>query len=291
MLRKAITTDQKIDLARTGMRAALQTRFEFGAGLEEPICIYSVCDRLGVPVRFIDVSMEGIYRPTPVPRIFLSAHRPLVRRHFNCGHELGHHIFGHGATLDEAKERAESYEDRSPDEFLVDCFAGHLLMPVLGIRNAFSRRGNMPTSASPKDILAVATEFAVGYETLVTQLNLSLRDITTTRRHELIRARPKLRRAIVPEAITGELALLDQHFTTPTLDIEINHLVVAPPGALAVNDIIVRAGETPFGPIFRAVKRGSTELFIPHGSWGATLRVAPEHFIGLARFRYLEDDE
>jgi hypothetical protein len=45
-----------------------------------------------------------------------------------------------------------------------------------------------------------------------------------------------------------------------------------------------------FGKVFKAVKRGTVELVVPKSSWAVSIRIAPERFVGLARFRYLEDD-
>jgi len=42
--------------------------------------------------------MEGMYYRGDPARIVIGARRPLSRRNFTCGHELGHHIFGHGST-------------------------------------------------------------------------------------------------------------------------------------------------------------------------------------------------
>ena len=290
MPRRTINWEQKRELGREAMHAAMETRFELSIGLEEPICAYAACERLGVLVRFVDVNMEGMYRPQGGPRIFLSVHRPLVRRHFNCAHELGHHMFGHGARLDELRENAEAYDDRHPNEFLVDAFAGHLLMPVLGIRRAFSRRRIRTGAARPKDILAIATEFGVGYETLLTQLAFSFKDITRGRRNELLVARLAFRRAIVAEATGQEIVLVDEHFSASTLDVEVNHLIVAPGNTTTADETVLPAGETPFGPVFRAAQRGFGELSIHGTPWSVTVRVAPKRFTGLARYRHLEDE-
>jgi hypothetical protein len=55
-----ISRQEKIELARDAMQATIDVRFQLGVGLEEPICTYSACERLGVPVRFVDISMEGM---------------------------------------------------------------------------------------------------------------------------------------------------------------------------------------------------------------------------------------
>ena len=289
--RRTVSWQDKQDLARTAAHAAMGVRFDLGMDLEEPISAYTACERVGVLVRFVDIDMEGIYQRSTVSRIFLSVRRPLVRRHFNCAHELGHHVFGHGASLDQLREDDGAYNARHPDEFLVDCFAAHLLMPVLGIRRAFSHRQTKAEDAEPKDVLAVASEFGVGYETLLTHLAFSLSDITISRRDELMRARQAFRRELLGEAASSGVALLDEQSVAPTLDVEVNYLIVAPRGTVASGDIVRPVGTSLFGDLFRASYRGAVDLSVPGTRWAVTIRVAPERFVGLAKYRYLEDDE
>jgi Zn-dependent peptidase ImmA (M78 family) len=290
MSQPIITWNEKVGLARKAMRAAMDVRFDLGLGLEEPICCYDVCERMGVPVRFVGISMEGVYSPKPIPRILLSALRPLARRHFNCAHELGHHVFGHGSTLDELQEALRESDNLSPEEFIVNSFAGHLLMPVLGIRRAFSRRMLKPSGAQPHEVLAIACEFGVAYDALVTQLAFCLRDINPARRLELLKARPALSRALLPQ-FGGSVAFLDSKFSAATLDVEENHFVVAPIGALGSSGCIMPLGSTNFGALLKLPKRGIFELFIPATSWTLSIRVTKQNYVGLARFRHLEGAE
>jgi Zn-dependent peptidase ImmA (M78 family) len=284
-----LTRNEKIELAREAMHAAMEVRFQAGISVEEPICVYAACERLGVKVRFIDISMEGIYRPRP-PKILLSALRPLGRRSFNCAHEHGHWYFGHSATLHALADALQLYNDETPEELLADSFAGHLLMPVLGIRRAFARRNIEASLASPEQILAVACEFGVGYDALVTHLAVSLLDISHGRRMELLRGRQVLKRRMGHSGITGSVALLDEQFMAPTLDVEVEHTLVAPAGSVADGENLHRVGETVFGTVFRAVKRGRSELHLPRTGWLASIRIAPKNFVGLAKYRHLEED-
>lgn len=89
------------------MLKSIEVQKEAGLALNSPICIYDLCDRLNVTVRFVDISMEGTYYKGENPRILLSALRPLPRRNFTCAHELGHHVFGHGSTIDDLIEDSE----------------------------------------------------------------------------------------------------------------------------------------------------------------------------------------
>lgn len=64
-------------IARRAMSAALRTRLASGYGLEEPICVYDLAEKLGIEVRFLDLpSMEGMYAPGSPPSIIVSSRCP-----------------------------------------------------------------------------------------------------------------------------------------------------------------------------------------------------------------------
>jgi hypothetical protein len=130
----------------------------------------------------------------------------------------------------------------------------------------------------------------LAYSSLVTQLAVSLKDISFGRRRELLDARPVLRRSMVPKGTVGAIAFLDRRFSAASHDVEINHNLIVPVDAIPNNDCLAYVGNTMFGKVFKAVKRGTVELVVPKSSWAVSIRIAPEHFVGLARFRYLEDD-
>ena len=79
-------------LATQAMQAAIASRAKAKLDQHGPICIYGLCETLGVTVRFNNINMEGMYQRGAPPRIHLSARRPLPRRAYNCAHELGHHV-------------------------------------------------------------------------------------------------------------------------------------------------------------------------------------------------------
>src|ERR1700683_394251 len=91
-------------LATRSMQASIAARLKAQCDLVAPISIYDVATKLGVRVTFNNINMEGMYQRGSPPRIHLSALRPLVRRTYNCGHELGHHELGHGSSIDELRE-------------------------------------------------------------------------------------------------------------------------------------------------------------------------------------------
>ncbi|MGH9808928.1 MAG: ImmA/IrrE family metallo-endopeptidase, partial [Terriglobia bacterium] len=163
------------------MRAAIATRARARLDQHGPVCIYGLCDELGVSVRFNNINMEGMYQGGSPPRIHLSARRPLARRTYNCAHELGHHVFGHGSSIDELREEAKDHAWDEPKEFLADTFAGFLLMPIVGLRRAFAVRGWVPETATPAQMFTVACDFGVGYGTLLTHLSAGVNTISRAR--------------------------------------------------------------------------------------------------------------
>ncbi|MET4312704.1 ImmA/IrrE family metallo-endopeptidase [Bradyrhizobium sp. RT4b] len=276
-------------LATQAMQAAAATRAKAKLDQSGPICIYGLCDSLGVTVRFNKINMEGMYQRGALPRIHLSARRPLARRTYNCAHELGHHVFGHGSSIDELREdaKAEPWED--PKEFLADTFAGFILMPIIGLRSAFSVRGWVPEKATPAQMFTVACEFGVGYATLLTHLSAGVNMLSRTRASVLQRVKPKaLRAEILGTLVSEPLIVADQHRISPTLDAEINTLLLLPPGTEVASGSLVYERDLDDGRLFRAVRPGIVQANV--GTWAAFMRIAPEEYAGLAQYRHLEED-
>jgi Zn-dependent peptidase ImmA (M78 family) len=96
-------------LATQAMQAATATRAKAKLDQAGPNLRLCPLRRAGrVAVRFNDINMEGMYQRGAPPRIHVSARRPLPRRAYNCAHELGHHVFGHGSSIDELREDAKA---------------------------------------------------------------------------------------------------------------------------------------------------------------------------------------
>jgi Zn-dependent peptidase ImmA (M78 family) len=108
------------NLAREALEQALEVREEAEIAFNVPLCVYGLCDRLRIRVQFVEINMEGLYLASERPLIQISSLRPLGRRVFNCSHELGHHVFSHGSTLDELQEERQATGNLNPKEFLVN---------------------------------------------------------------------------------------------------------------------------------------------------------------------------
>ncbi len=277
-------------LVMKGMQASIRVRTEAGIDLKSPTCVYGLCDALGVTVRFNDINMEGMYDREPKPRIHVSALRPLARRTFTCAHELGHHVFGHGSTIDELRDDQSKNAERPPNEVLADAFAAFVMMPTLGLREAFTRRGLDPNRASALDIYAIACNFGVGQSTLVNHLAYGIGIITPVQRAALGRITPKMiRTEILGETVQEPLTVSDQYWNSPTLDAEEGALLLLPAGVIVDTAILMPERDLAGKRLFRAAKPGITRVAIPGTSWATYVRVARRQYVGLAHYRHLED--
>ena len=276
--------------AHQAMVAAIETRAKVALDQYSPICIYELCRSLGVRVRFCDINMEGMYQRSTPPRIFLSSLRPLPRRIFNCAHELGHHVFKHGSTIDELQDCAGASGILDHREIMADTFAGFVLMPTIGLRHAFATRNCTPETATALQIFKIACEFGVGYATLVTHLSAGVKLLSRTCAASLLRVQPKAIRAQVLGAVVPEpLVIVDRCSVARTLDVETGMLLLLPRGSVLQGDGLAHHVDLPSGRLFRALRPGITQATTRDGTWSTFIRVAPEAYVGLAEYRHLSD--
>lgn len=277
-------------LVMQGMQASITARTKAGLDLQSPICIYGLCEAHNVNVRFNDINMEGMYDRQPKPRIHVSALRPLARRTFTCAHELGHHVFGHGSTIDELRDDHAQNSDRPPNEVLADSFAAFVLMPTLGLREAFVKRGLDPNKASALDMYAIACNFGVGQATLVNHLAYGIGMISSVQRAQLGRITPKMiRTELLGQVVSEPLTIADQHWNSPTIDMEQGALLMLPSGVVVDTAMLMPERDLAGGRLFRAMKVGITRVVIPGSSWATYVRIARRQYVGLAHFRHLEE--
>jgi len=277
-------------LAEEAKQKAIDVRMDAGLDLKSPVCIYALCAKLGIKVRFVDISMEGIYLRDAEPKILVSALRPLVRRTFTCGHELGHHAFGHGSTIDALIEDLEGERAFQPEEFLADSFAGFLLMPIIGVRKAFASRGWVAESATPEQVFTVACEFSVGYETLTIHMAYALKMITPLRANILLKTKPKaIREQILSQSTPFPLIIADAQWVPPTIDVEVGSQLLLPSNAQPASDLIKVQSAHPKGRLFTAVRPGIVRVHCPGAEWAVFVRVSPYQFVGLSEYRHFED--
>ncbi len=233
--------------------------------------------------------MEGFYQKASPPKILLSAQRPLPRRAFTCAHEIGHHWFGHGSTVDQLQQEDREPSD-VPEEILADGFAGFVLMPPLGIRSAFARRKWSPATATPLQLLTVATEFGVGYKTLTAHLTYSLKLMSVGQRAQADKTKPlQIREQLLGANDLVGMAVLDTKSQNRNVDLEVGYGLVVPYGTSVVGSSLAHLVDHSGVSVYRANARGVAMVHLPAGP--IAVRTAPYQFSGLAQYRHLEDPD
>jgi len=227
-----------------------------------------------------------MYSPEPRPTIVVSVERPAGRRRYTCGHELGHHVFRHGARLDELAEEATT--SWSPEEFIAQRFASALLMPKLAVNSAFTKRGWSVSQPTSEMIFIVAQELGVGFTTLVRHFERTLGHIPHSAADALRRIRlPQLRNRLAGFQIENDVLVVDPHWDRRTIDVEVGDVLITPStaefegGCASIVDCPVRH--------MIASAPGIGRLIIKRGRPLVSVRVSRRGFVGLARYRHLEE--
>jgi Zn-dependent peptidase ImmA (M78 family) len=286
-----VISQRKI-LAQKALRKSIEIRKKANLDQINPICVYGLCDTLGLSVRFVDISMEGMYVKGDPSAILLSALRPLPRRNFTCAHEIGHHAFDHGSTVDELMEDRPKTGGFNPNEFLVDCFGGFLLMPTIGVRKAFAMRNWNSSTATPLQFFTVACSFGVGYRTLIDHMTYGLDMISHSRAETLLKSTPKaLREELLRRPSGDSLIIADEQWLLPTIDVEVGTQLLLPKKAEAASDAITVQEDLPSGRLFRANRPGIVRAHCHGSEWAVFVRVSRFQFVGLSKYRHLDEVE
>lgn len=279
------------EIARRGLRAALETRRRAGVARSAPICIYDLAEALDLEVKFCGGnSFGGMYAKTS-QTILVPTLRPPGRRAFTCAHEIGHWYFGHGTRVD----RLEDIEDSdvaSYEERLANAFASYLLMPPWAVEEAFAKRGSRPATCSAEQVYAVACQFGVGYETLVQHLYWSLNAIAQVRADDLLTTSPKrLRKALLGHDRSPHLVLSDMAWSSVPIDLQVGDSAAFPQHAKIEGDCVVPVGEAKCGLLVEGHRPGIGRVEANGGLWCAFIRVCRKDFVGRSIYRHLEDPD
>jgi Zn-dependent peptidase ImmA (M78 family) len=284
-----MTSDRK-QLARHALGAALQLRTGNGKNLVDPICVYDFAESLRIEVRFVDISsLEGMYSAWPRPAIILGSERPAGRRAYSCGHELGHHHFGHGARVDELRPSDADAPPFEPEEFLAQSFAGFLLMPKLAICNAFTIRGWKPNAPTPEQIYRISNVFGVTYSGLIYHMARALRLLAHARAEQLLSAKlPTIRAQFITDP-KRQLVMLDDFWKGRPIDLEVGDLVHAPSGIVCEGGCLLHIEHTASRELFEASQPGHGRFTNPRTGWASFARVSRRFYVGRSIYRHLEE--
>ena len=271
-------------LAAQAARQAALTRSKLQIGPADAICPFDLAQRLGVSTRFVQApSLEGMYSPEPSPTILVGSERPSGRQRFTCGHEIGHHVFGHGVCVDETGSQSTQEA-----EFLANQFSASLLMPKVAVDAAFSRRGISIATANAMEMLEVAQDLGVGFGTLVSHLELTLRTLPADAAARLRRTQlPALRATIAGFRVPHELFVISEAWGTRSLDLQVGDVALVPADS-AYEGVAATLEVLPNSHLRGAIP-GVGRLRLPSRSADILVRVSRRTFVGLARYRFLEE--
>lgn len=274
------------ELILEALAKALQVRKQAKVSLHDSLCPYDVAQRLGLEVRFVDIgSMEGMYRKSPEPLILISSLRPPGRQNFTCGHEIGHHLYGHGIHIDEIKDITRG--STSIEEMQADFFASFLLMPKTAVERAFAIRGWKPSSCTPFQVYVVAGWLGVGYGTLIRQMHSTLRLITESHTATLRKSRPQqIRARILDEAVSERLVVVDAKWEERTIDLQAGERVIVPSGTIIEGTNIEFQYTHEMGSLYQAIAPGVGRFCNPSTDWASYVRVRRDNYIGRSIYRH-----
>lgn len=283
-------TPDRRRMALEAARVAYEVRRKAEIPLDGPCCVFDLVERGGIELRFADLpSMEGVYYPAK-PAIIISSLRPAGRRAFTCAHEFGHHMYGHGEQFDELVEDRQTARTYDSKEFIADCFAGALLMPKSAVLRGLSHRGLNLKNLHPHQIYAVASWLSVGYGALVHHMNRSLMMLTP----EQVTALDKVRLPVIRKALLGfdcaeQLIVADEHWSGRPIDAQVSDLILFPADVVIEGEVLEVAQRSSQGCVARAVSPGIGRVLRADTEWVHFVRISKKDYIGLARFRHLEE--
>lgn len=302
-------------LAKEALAAALKTRRRLNLALHEAVCAYDAAERLGVEVRFVPIpSMEGMYVRRTLegtsPHILISAARPSGRQAMTAGHELGHHVFGHGtridqylsgpAQVDQLQPKQSASRSRTafePEEFLAQTFGSYFLMPKSAVDRGFAVRHLAPAQATATEVFCVAGWLGVGYSALVHHMCWSLKLITWRHAEELLAIKlPRLREELLGRTIASDVYMVDSCWTGRPLDLKIGDIAIVPSGAVVESTTGVYAADPKHAPAVASTTRRGVRVVeatttglgrIAAGDWAVFVRVSEREYAGRNLYRHL----
>jgi hypothetical protein len=280
----------KKELARQAYNKAIQERRDAGISPASSICVFDFIYNRGIEIRFQNISsMEGLYYNDGKPLILVSSCRPRGRVAFNCAHEYGHHVFGHGNRIDEVIDSGVK-QKWEPEEFLADCFAGFLLMPKLAVCKAFSSRNWDIKNCTPEQIFIISGYMGTGYYTLLAHMYYSLIIISHSHFETLNAVTPKmLKSKFVGTEHTNEIIVIDRCWEQKPIDMCIGDILIAPAKSVIEGECIEYIGTCPKGFAYKAFAQGLDRIQDEQGEWASHVRVSRPFFEGLVQYRHFPE--
>lgn len=269
------------------IREATRLRAQLSLEASDTLCPYDVALRIGLAVQFMAApSLEGVYNADEPQTIIIGSQRPAGRRRFTCGHEIGHHVFGHGTRFDQLDSTAEDSEE----EYLANSFSAALLMPKTVVDAALLRRGWTHEPLTGEMVFTISQDLGVGYTTLVNHMSIVLRYVTFGQKATLeARDLRAIRKTIAGFGVPRDVFPVDDGWGSRPVDVDTGDVLILPEGARLAGDSVLREIEFPRWHIL-AAHAGITKLRLASGR-ELEVRVSREDYTGRAQYRHLDEPD
>lgn len=280
-------------LVMKALRKADEIRRQYKIDMYKPINIFDLCIEIGVTVRFVEINMEGMYfsrKDGSSPQILISNQRPMPRRTYTCAHELGHHLFEHGSKIDNLSDEGSYAEGYDKDEFLVDAFAGALLMPITGVLAEFAKRNWKIKTATPNQFYTISSIFGTGYQSLIVHCQKN-NLLSGTAAKVLLRSTPaKILTSILGFGISNvHFKIIDNMNSSSVIDMEVSNYIILPSTTSVTGNHLRKYKNTEMGTAYIAEQPGITHVISAEGEENYFIRIQNSEYIGLAEYRHLEN--
>ena len=152
---------------------AAEAREELGIDGFERIDVFEAVVAGGLKLMFRPLrGVAGFYEPARGQAragVLINAKHPLALQRYSGGHELGHHLFGHGRQVDRDGEPRRGRPTTTPEERRAEAFAAWFLMPPEAANSALLRLG-IERPATEQDAYALALRLGVSFRAMCTHL-------------------------------------------------------------------------------------------------------------------------
>lgn len=155
--------------------AAKELRASFGLDPQLPFdrdLLECAEGELGLAVSVLNLPKQiaGAYvRVRGRTMVFVQAINFPTRQRFTLAHEIGHHVLGHGAVLDEQKQVGQDTGD--PREQQANYFASDLLLPIVAVQRWLDEQLGTGVAPTLEDVVRLADRFHVSPPAMLYRLS------------------------------------------------------------------------------------------------------------------------
>lgn len=278
---------QRVRAAQIASKALKARKTYMGIGAHVPVCPYSLCEAMGLDLRFVKIaSFEGMYVANQ-NLILISSDRPEGRKRFTCAHEIGHHELGHGTVIDEMVTHGSDKQEEEE----ADLFAGMLLMPSSAVTRALTRYDVAADKMQNNDAYILSKYFGVSYQAFIFHIYRNLRLITYRQYQSLKNTElSEVREFISGVSTKSQVFSVGNWWDEKAIDLEVGDLVVSGDTLSIDGPMIIDELYHNFSHyVYKAVSPGIARLYSYH--WSCFAKVSRHKFQGFFQYKYDEEEE